>query len=57
MKLVEAFLTRNPCYRAGKKIKVKGIVLHSVGCPQPRASVFMFARHGRALTGGSPECT
>lgn len=41
MKLVEAFLTRNPCYRAGKKIKVKGLMLHSVGCPQPRASVFM----------------
>ena len=41
MKLVEAFLTRNPCYRAGKKIKVKGIMLHSVGCPQPRASVFI----------------
>ena len=41
MKLVESFLTRNPCYRAGKKIKVKGIMLHSVGCPQPRASVFI----------------
>ena len=41
MKLVEAFLTSNPCYRAGKKIKVKGIMLHSVGCPQPRASVFI----------------
>ena len=41
MKLVEAFLTRNPCYRAGKKIKVKGLMLHSVGCPQPRASVFI----------------
>ena len=41
MKLVEAFLTRNPCYRGGKKIKVKGIMLHSVGCPQPRASVFI----------------
>ena len=41
MKLVEAFLTRNPCYRAGRKIKIKGIMLHSVGCPQPRASVFI----------------
>ena len=41
MKLVEAFLTRNPCYRAGKKIVVKGLMLHSVGCPQPRASVFI----------------
>ena len=41
MKLVEAFMTRNPCYRARKKIKIKGIMLHSVGCPQPRASVFI----------------
>lgn len=41
MKLVEAFLTRNPCYRAGKKFKVKGLMLHSVGCPQSRASVFI----------------
>lgn len=41
MKLVEAFLTRNPCYRTGRKIKVKGIMLHSVGCPQSRASVFI----------------
>ena len=41
MKLVEAFLTRNPCYRTGKKIAVKGLMLHSVGCPQPRASVFI----------------
>ena len=41
MKLVQAFLTKNPCYRAGKKITVKGLMLHSVGCPQPRASVFI----------------
>ena len=41
MKLVEVFLTRNPCYRAGKKIAVKGLMLHSVGCPQSRASVFI----------------
>ena len=41
MKLVEAFLTRNPCYRTGRKIKVKGIMLHSVGCPQSRASAFI----------------
>lgn len=41
MKLVQSFLTRNPCYTAGKKITVKGLMLHSVGCPQPRASVFL----------------
>lgn len=31
----------NPCYKVGKKITVKGLMLHSVGCPQPRASVFI----------------
>ena len=41
MKLVESILTRNPCYKAGKKITVKGLMLHSVGCPQPKASVFL----------------
>ena len=35
MKLVEHILTKNPCYTAGKKITVKGLMLHSVGCPQP----------------------
>ncbi|MDO5392386.1 MAG: N-acetylmuramoyl-L-alanine amidase [Eubacteriales bacterium] len=41
MKLIEAFLKKNPCYTAGRKITVKGLMLHSVGCPQPRASVFI----------------
>ena len=41
MKLVESFLTRNPCYTAGRKITVRGLMLHSVGCPQPKASVFI----------------
>lgn len=41
MKLVESLLTKNPCYTAGRKITVKGLMLHSVGCPQPKASVFL----------------
>ena len=41
MKLVESILTRNPCYTAGRKITVKGLMLHSVGCPQPKASAFI----------------
>ena len=41
MKLVESILTKNPCYTAGRKITVKGLMLHSVGCPQPSASVFV----------------
>ena len=41
MKLVESILTKNPCYTVGRKIDVKGLMLHSVGCPQPSASVFI----------------
>ena len=41
MKLVESILTKNPCYTAGRKFTVKGLMLHSVGCPQPKASVFI----------------
>lgn len=41
MKIVENILIKNPCYQAGRKITVKGLMLHSVGCPQPSASVFI----------------
>ena len=41
MKIVENVLIKNPCYQAGRKIIVKGLMLHSVGCPQPSASVFI----------------
>ena len=41
MKLVQSILTKNPCYTAGRKITVKGLMLHSVGCSQPKALVFI----------------
>lgn len=41
MKVIESILTLNPCYTAGRKITVKGLMLHSVGCSQPSASVFV----------------
>lgn len=43
MKITQSILTKNPCYAAGKKITIKGLMLHSVGCPQPSASVFIKA--------------
>ncbi len=39
--IVQSILTNNPCYKAGKTIKVKGLMIHSVGTPQPNASVFI----------------
>lgn len=41
MELVENMLKENPCYKAGQRIKVSGLMLHSVGCPQPSAEVFI----------------
>ncbi len=41
MKLIESLLTKNDCYNANRKIEVKGLMIHSVGCNQPSASVFM----------------
>lgn len=41
MVLIESFLTDNPCYKAGRKIVPKGIILGTVRCPQPSAKVFI----------------
>ena len=41
MNITKAILTENLCYKEGKTIKVKGLMLHSVGCPQPSAQVFV----------------
>lgn len=41
MNMIESILTKNPCYTCGKTITIKGLMIHSVGCPQPNASVFV----------------
>lgn len=41
MEIIESILTKNPCFAAGMKIAVKGLMLHSVGCSQPSAQVFV----------------
>ena len=41
MKIIESILTNNPCYTEGRKITVKGLMLHSVGVPQPSAKAFV----------------
>lgn len=38
----ENFLTKNRCYIQNKKMNnIEGIVVHSVGCPQPKKEVFL----------------
>lgn len=41
MKLVQNFLYNNPCFYGDGYITVKGLMLHSVGCPQPDPKVFI----------------
>ena len=41
MNLLQNYLTESGCYKAGKHITVQGLMIHSVGCPQPKASAFM----------------
>jgi hypothetical protein len=41
MKIIENILTKNDCYTKGRQTTVKGLMLHSVGCSQPNASVFL----------------
>lgn len=41
MKLIRSYLTKHPCFTAGEKIRVKGLMLHSVGCPRQDAASFV----------------
>ena len=41
MKINQNILTKNDCYQSNRKISPRGLMLHSVGCPQPSASVFL----------------
>lgn len=41
MKIIKQLSFKNDCYQMNQKMNVKGLVLHSVGCNQSRASVFV----------------
>lgn len=41
MKLVERFLTENPCFKEKRSITVKGLMLSTIGCAQPSAKVLV----------------
>ena len=40
MEIIEAFAAKNKCYQVGAPLTPRGIMLHSVGTPQPSAAVF-----------------
>lgn len=41
MKLTEHYLTANDCYRAGRTITPKGVMVHATGVAQPNVDVFL----------------
>lgn len=52
MKLVERFLTENPCFTDKRSITVKGLMLSTVGCAQPSAKVITHNANRRNYTKG-----
>lgn len=40
MEIIEAFAAKNKCYQAGAALVPRGLMLHSIGCPQPNAAAW-----------------
>ena len=53
--IVEAFATKNKCYQIGMPLKPRGIMLHSIGCPQPNAYV-MAQNYNQYRPNGQSVC-
>ena len=41
--MVTRYVTKNPCYQQGRTIQVQGLMLHSIGTPQPDPMVLIRA--------------
>lgn len=55
MQIIKAFTTRNRCYQIGTPLKPRGIMLHSIGCPQPNAEV-MAQNYNQYRPNGQSVC-
>lgn len=55
MNIVEAFATKNKCYQIGAPLTPQGIMLHSIGVPQPNAAV-MARSYNQYQPGGKSVC-
>lgn len=53
--VVEAFATKNKCYQVGAPLTPQGIMLHSIGVPQPNAAV-MARSYNQYQPGGRSVC-
>ena len=55
MDIIEAFATKNKCYQVGAPLTPQGIMLHSIGTPQPNAAV-MARSYNQYQPGGRSVC-
>ena len=55
MQIIEAFTTKNKCYRMATPLTPRGIMLHSIGVPQPNAAV-MARGYNQYQPGGRSVC-
>ena len=53
--VVEAFATKNRCYQVATPLRPQGLMLHSIGCPQPNAAV-MVRYYNQYQPGGQSVC-
>lgn len=55
MQIIEAFAVKNKCYQVGAPLSPRGIMLHSVGTPQPSAAV-MAQNYNQHRPNGQSVC-
>lgn len=55
MEIIEAYATKNKCYQTATPLYPQGIMLHSIGCPQPNASV-MAQNYNQYRPNGQSVC-
>ena len=55
MEIVQAYATKNRCYQMATPLTPRGIMLHSIGCPQPNAAV-MARYYNQYQPGGQSVC-
>ena len=55
MTIIKVIAEKNKCYQAGGVLHPQGIMLHSIGCPQPNAAV-MARYYNQYQPGGQSVC-
>ena len=55
MEIIQAYATKNRCYQIVSPLKPRGIMLHSIGAPQPNAAV-MARSYNQYQPGGQSVC-